>query len=458
MQPRALALPSSCRGGAGATAARWLHGTPLMCAPRIMSVDRVPGVNMKNTGAPVREGMSGKAAAGAAALAAAVARQRTQRKLERQEAEVKSARLVAPPPTAGIRSTILSTLDAQIDGQPLAKEVVSRSLRRRAMGLDDAERPLRLLFAGPSGIGKTAMATALCESLLGSCLPDRNFKRFNLSEFSHPSKFNRLTGGDPNYVGYKEGGELTNFIRQAEERRAKLRSGVEHTSCVLLLDEVDRAADGLLTFLMNFLDQGQLTSGAGEMVDASRAVVLMTTNVGMATLKQTTAIPADAAPTAEATEAEAPWDGAASARQRVAIVDAIRNDVLREICDGRYENLGRLGTIVPFLPLSDRGRRGVVTRQFQHVAQRMAAAGARAELCGWSDAVMEHALAHWDDDIGGRSTRDFIEENVVEAIAEALDGTDAAEAFLSTERDRQRSPPRQLRLDAVEGRVVCDLS
>ena len=104
---------------------------------------------------------------------------------------------------------------------------------------------------------------------------------FNLSEYSHVSKFNRLTGGDPNYVGYKEGGELTNFVRQAEDRRAKrLGSGPSHTSCVILFDEVDRAADGLLTYLMNFLDQGQLTDGRGEMVDASRAVVLMTTNCG----------------------------------------------------------------------------------------------------------------------------------------------------------------------------------
>ena len=177
-------------------------------------------------------------------------------------------------------SSLLDGLNAKIDGQSLAKDVVARALRRRSMRLDDNERPLRLLFAGPSGVGKTAMATALCESLLGSCIPDRNFKRFNLSEFSHPSKFNRLTGGDPNYVGYKEGGELTNFIRNAEERRAKRASAVTHTSCVLLLDEVDRAAEGLLTFLMNFLDQGQLTSGAGEMVDATRAVVIMTTNCG----------------------------------------------------------------------------------------------------------------------------------------------------------------------------------
>ena len=119
-----------------------------------------------------------------------------------------------------------------------------------------------MLFAGPSGVGKTVMATALCEALLGSCVTHRNFIRFNLSEYSHVSKFNRLTGGDPNYVGYKEGGELTNFVRQAEDRRAKgLSQGPSHTSCVVLFDEVDRAAEGLLTYLMNFLDQGQLTDG-----------------------------------------------------------------------------------------------------------------------------------------------------------------------------------------------------
>eukprot|EP00965_Chrysotila_dentata_P000202 6259-Pleurochrysis_carterae.AAC.4 len=79
----------------------------------------------------------------------------------------------------------------------------------------------------------------ICSGLLFELLRCLS-RRFNLSEFSHPSKFNRLTGGDPNYVGYKEGGELTNFIRQAEERRAKKLGGkaTAHTSCVILFDEV----------------------------------------------------------------------------------------------------------------------------------------------------------------------------------------------------------------------------
>ena len=419
-----------------------------------MSVDRVPGVKMANSGAPVRERLSSSAESGAATLERAVAKQRAQRAAEmaasKDEARQRSGTPDAKPQDASrpphLRlGALLGSLNAKIDAQFLAKDVVSRALRRRSMGLDDGDRPLRLLFAGPSGVGKTAMATALCEALLGSCVPDRNFKRFNLSEFSHPSKFNRLTGGDPNYVGYKEGGELTNFVRNAEERRASRLSGIQHTSCVLLLDEVDRAADGLLTFLMNFLDQGQLTSGSGETVDATRAVVLMTTNCGR------DAIAASKGPCS-------PWDAAESARRRVAIVDKVKADVLRDICDGRYENLGRLDTIVPFLPLESGGRRKVIERQLEHVAQRLKDAGGVATLDGWSDQVMAHTLEHWDDDTGGRSTRDFIEENVVEAIAEALD-----EQELGTAADGTGETPSPTSLlldvesDAASGheRVVC---
>ena len=408
-----------------------------------MSVDRVPGVKMANSGAPVRESLSETAAAGANALAAAVARQKAARAAELAEAEQLSKAKAVLQTNGGSSSTKLSSLldglSAKIDGQSLAKDVVARALRRRSMRLDDNERPLRLLFAGPSGVGKTAMATALCESLLGSCIPDRNFKRFNLSEFSHPSKFNRLTGGDPNYVGYKEGGELTNFIRNAEERRAKRAATVTHTSCVLLLDEVDRAADGLLTFLMNFLDQGQLTSGAGEMVDASRAVVVMTTNCGRDAISAASrgstnagsggggggpegGLPEESGRKAFGGSSGPMWDAAEAARRRLAIVETVKADVLRDICDGRYENLGRLGTIVPFLPLQSTGRRNVIERQLEGVRARLVAAESPASLEAWSDPMVRHLMEEWDDDLGGRSTRDFIEENVVEAIADALDG------------------------------------
>ena len=245
----------------------------------------------------------------------------------------------------------------------------------------------------------------------------RNFIRFNLSEYSHVSKFNRLTGGDPNYVGYKEGGELTNFVRQAEDRRARgLSRGPSHTSCVVLFDEVDRAAEGLLTYLMNFLDQGQLTDGKGEMIDATKAVVVMTTNVGR-----------DAIAAARTSHSEA--DEATPERAealRATLVEQIRAEVLREVCDGRWENLGRLGFVVPFLPLEAHGKAAVVRRQLEQVTRRAAAATPPVRV-GCSVALEAHIAEQWDDDLGGRSTRDYIEERVVEALAEALDSAEASE-------------------------------
>jgi ATP-dependent Clp protease ATP-binding subunit ClpC len=368
-----------------------LRPSRVLLAPRIMSSDRVPGIKMVTGTQTVSPPLSNAAARGAAALEKAVMQQQAAKRAGREDARALAAQRAsvaqagAPgrAPDGGSRlAQLLGVLSSRIDGQPLAKDVVARALRRRSLQLDDAERPLRLLFAGPSGVGKTAMASSVCEALMGSCVDGRNFKRFNLSEFSHPSKFNRLTGGDPNYVGYKEGGELTNFIRQAEDRRSKRLLGAAHTSCVLLLDEVDRAADGLLTFLMNFLDQGMLTDGMGETVDARRAVVLMTTNCGRDAIAATEGV--------DALEA-----AAAAARARAAIVARVRDDVLRDICDGRYENLGRLGTIVPFLPLRGAGRRAVATRQLDEVAARLVSADSRARLAGWSDAALELVRRSW---------------------------------------------------------------
>lgn len=170
---------------------RSLRTTPtLRQPPRIMSVDKVPGVKMAVTGDPVREKISQQAEAGASKLAAAVARQRAERAAEREDAIRLAAQRAKAAANSNsirqVRSQIVQALDAKIDGQALGKDVVSRALRRRSMQLDDGDRPLRLLFAGPSGVGKTAMATALCEALLGSCVTDRNFKRFVRPHTSNP--------------------------------------------------------------------------------------------------------------------------------------------------------------------------------------------------------------------------------------------------------------------------------
>ena len=171
-----------------------LHASAVQLAPKIMSVDRVPGVKMPNTGAPVVQKPNEAAAAGMSRLENAIKRQAAEKAARSREAvqRAEDAKLASDlrarrskPSAARLRlADVGATLDGVIDGQELAKDVVARALRRRALKLDDPERPLRLLFAGPSGVGKTAMATAVCEALLGSCQPDRNFKRFVRSRAS----------------------------------------------------------------------------------------------------------------------------------------------------------------------------------------------------------------------------------------------------------------------------------
>ena len=421
---------------------RW-RAPALARGMRIMSSDRVPGVKTVS-GAPVRQDLSSEAQKGAERLRAMVEQQRRAAVREQEEASQLRAAEANGSGLTGLRR-ISSALDAHIDGQRPAKSELARALRRRVFGLDDHERPLRLVFAGPSGVGKTAMATAVCEALLGSCVPERNFKRFNLSEFSHPSKFNRLTGGDPNYVGYREGGELTNFVKQAEETRAKQRNGrPKHTSCVILLDEVDRAADGLLTFLMNFFDQGQLADGMGEVVDARHAVIVMTSNVGR-----------------EAAIRHAKSGFADDAHEMARTTAAISAELLEHVCDGRHENLGRLGAVIPFLPLDAGGRAAVVRRQIEGVSARLARS--HAELAPLTDALTRHVADRWDDDLGGRSTRDFIENHVVEAIADEFERSgrfEAAGASGTVVRkigEAAAEAPEMLRLElALEGgEIVC---
>ena len=148
---------------------------------KLMSVDRVPGVATVS-GAQPTQPLNQEAAMGAARLAALVKKQKRAADLAKEEAKLASAasKATAAGPVSSAASrlaTFSEALDAKIDGQAHAKSVVARALRRRSLRLDDVERPLRMLFAGPSGVGKTVMATALCEALLGSCVPQRNFIR-----------------------------------------------------------------------------------------------------------------------------------------------------------------------------------------------------------------------------------------------------------------------------------------
>ena len=153
----------------------------------------------------------------------------------------------------------------QVIGQNEAVSAVSNAIRRARVGLGDPDRPLgSFLFMGPTGVGKTHLAKSLAEFLFD----DANaMTRIDMSEYMEKHTVSRLIGAPPGYVGYDEGGQLTEAVRR-------------HPYCVILLDEVEKAHPEVFNVLLQMLDDGRMTDGQGRTVDFKNAVVIMTSNIG----------------------------------------------------------------------------------------------------------------------------------------------------------------------------------
>ena len=156
-------------------------------------------------------------------------------------------------------------LREQVIGQDEAVSAVSNAIRRARVGLGDPDRPLgSFLFMGPTGVGKTHLAKSLAEFLFD----DANaMARIDMSEYMEKHTVSRLIGAPPGYVGYDEGGQLTEAVRR-------------HPYCVILLDEVEKAHPEVFNVLLQMLDDGRMTDGHGRTVDFKNTVVIMTSNVG----------------------------------------------------------------------------------------------------------------------------------------------------------------------------------
>ena len=153
----------------------------------------------------------------------------------------------------------------QVIGQGEAVSAVSNAIRRSRVGLGDPERPLgSFLFMGPTGVGKTHLAKSLAEFLFDDV---NAMVRIDMSEYMEKHTVSRLIGAPPGYVGYDEGGQLTEAVRR-------------HLYCVILLDEVEKAHPEVFNVLLQMLDDGRMTDGQGRTVDFKNTVVIMTSNIG----------------------------------------------------------------------------------------------------------------------------------------------------------------------------------
>jgi len=264
-------------------------------------------------------------------------------------------------------------LHARVIGQDEAVRVVSEAVRRARAGLQDANRPIgSFLFLGPTGVGKTELARSLAEFLFDD---EHAMVRLDMSEYQEKHTVARMLGAPPGYVGYEEGGALTEAVRRKPY-------------CVILLDEVEKAHPEVLNVLLQLLDDGRLTDGQGRTVSFRNAIVVMTSNLG-----------------SDAILALADRD---PRRMEETVQRALREHF-------RPEFLNRLDEIVVFHALDREHIRRVVELQFEHLGARLA--DRRIRLVLTDEARDRIADEGYDPQFGARPIKRTLQRRVQNPLA-----------------------------------------
>ena len=266
-------------------------------------------------------------------------------------------------------------LGRRLVGQQAAVVAVSDAVRRSRAGISDPDRPTgSFLFLGPTGVGKTELAKTLAEFLFDD---ERAIVRIDMSEYGEKHSVARLVGAPPGYVGYEEGGQLTEAVRR-------------RPYSVVLLDEVEKAHPEVFDILLQVLDDGRLTDGQGRTVDFRNAILVLTSNLGSAFL-------ADSALDEEAT--------------REAVMELVKTSF-------KPEFLNRLDEVVMFDALSTEDLTHIVDLQLEALGRRLAARRITLDV---TDAAKEWlAVTGWDPAYGARPLRRLVQQAIGDRLAKAL--------------------------------------
>ncbi len=279
-------------------------------------------------------------------------------------------------------------LHRRVVGQEEAVEAVSDAIRRARAGLKDPKRPIgSFIFLGPTGVGKTELARALAAFLFDS---EDAMVRIDMSEYMEKHTVSRLIGAPPGYVGYEEGGQLTEAVRRRPYR-------------VVLFDEIEKAHPEVFNVLLQILDDGRLTDGQGHIVDFKNTVVIMTSNVGTAQIKRSAPLGFQAVATAPA----------ASDREQ------LHKTVLEELRRSfRPEFLNRIDEIIIFDPLTQEQIKEIVDLLIADLRERIAEQKINIEM---TEAAREWlAKEGFDPEYGARPLRRAIQRNVENPLSRDL--------------------------------------
>ncbi len=285
-------------------------------------------------------------------------------------------------------------LHERVVGQDEAVEAVANAIRRSRAGLSDPNKPIgSFLFLGPTGVGKTELARALAEVLFDD---EESMTRIDMSEYMEKHSVSRLIGAPPGYVGYEEGGQLTEAVRR-------------RPYSVLLLDEIEKAHPDVFNVLLQLLDDGRLTDGQGRTVDFRNVAVIMTSNLASATIA---ALAGD------------------EAEMRTRVMDVLRSEF-------RPEFLNRIDEIVTFRPLTREQLGAIVDIQLQRVAGRLAERNIDVQITPAARALI--ASMGYDPVYGARPLKRVIQKEVLDPLSVKLIRGEVTEGetILIDERDNE---------------------
>ena len=270
-----------------------------------------------------------------------------------------------------------SALHKRVIGQAEAVEVVSNAIRRSRAGLSDPNKPIgSFLFLGPTGVGKTELCKTLANFMFDS---EDAMVRIDMSEFMEKHSVARLVGAPPGYVGYEEGGYLTEAVRRKPYS-------------VILLDEVEKAHPDVFNILLQVLDDGRLTDGQGRTVDFRNTVVIMTSNLGSARIQE---------------------------NFNTLDYQGIKNEVMEVVGKHfRPEFLNRVDESVVFHPLDQEHIQSIASIQLEHLSKRMEGSGYELEV---SDKALKFiAQTGFDPVYGARPLKRAIQQSVENPLAKAI--------------------------------------
>ncbi len=282
-------------------------------------------------------------------------------------------------------------LHKRVIGQNEAIDTVSKAVRRARAGLKDPKRPIgSFIFLGPTGVGKTELAKTLAEFMFGS---EDSLIKIDMSEFMERHNVSRLVGAPPGYVGFEEGGQLTEAVRRK-------------SYSVVLLDEIEKAHPEVFNMLLQILEDGHLSDSKGRRVDFRNTVIIMTSNVGAKELLKDTSLGFRPVSPDEDEEREAVYE-----RMKTKVLEQLKSSF-------RPEFLNRIDSQVVFRSLSVDEIRQIVDLLLARVRNQLQAQQIDLEV---TQAAKDHVIKlGYDVDYGARPLRRVIQNMIEDPLAEAL--------------------------------------